>query len=709
MNAGSNLFRRCFTPSNLRAGWEKVRDNRGGPGVDGVSIAQFERDLDGRLAKLGRELITGAYSPAPLLRVCLQEEGKKARYLGIPAVRDRVAQSAAAVQLTPLFEAQFEDCSYAYRRGRSVQQAVERVMRHRSEGFQYVVDADIHSFFDEIDHTILIHNLRELLGDERLIALCERWIKAEVQEGQKLWRMAKGVPQGAPLSPLMANLYLDQLDEVMLEENLRIVRFADDFLILCRSADRAEHALRLTEEVLEKLHLRLNPVKTRLTDFEQGFRFLGHVFVRSLIMRATEEEGQANVDAPPLLLVGQDSTRSEVPAESAPTVGTALGAALQEVGFGRSAFMGSGEGSVSIADSDAYQDEVDLDDLPMPLPNEAALSFDPLLRTLYIIEQGCELRKQADRFVVVKSERVQLEVPVTSVDIIMIFGNSQLTTPALQLALMRGIPVAFITRLGNYYGRVEAANTEPVSLHEAQFKFMRDSQSTLTFSREIVRAKIANTRLVLRRFFRHRATELSHRDDLSLKESEYRAERATATDALLGFEGSAAALYFKAIGTLVDSAWSFNGRQRQPPPDPINAMLSFGYTLLHQNVAALVQARGLNAHAGIYHSAGGRHMALVSDLVEEFRAIIVDAMVLSLILRRRVTPQDFTKHGEGCRMSTDMCRRFVRAFETKIEENISHPDSTQPLDYRRVIDAQVRRFVRAVRNPAQPYRAFTPR
>ncbi len=286
------LLHQVLAFATLRDAWHRVRENRGCAGGDGETLEQFETHLETQLAALRNEVVQGSYEPRPLLSVVVGSPGKQPRQLAVPAVRDRVLQTAAALVLTPLFEAEFEDCSFAYRRGRSVDQAVRRIMQYRDQGFRWVVDADIASFFAEIDHERLLREVAELVQDVRIIDLIKIWLKAPLTDFETTWRPTKGIALGSPISPLLANLYLDHLDEALLGENLRLVRFSDDFLVLCKHEEQAARALDLTEEVLGVMRLRLNREKTRIVDFERGFRFLGVEFVRNLVLkcRTTDEQ-----------------------------------------------------------------------------------------------------------------------------------------------------------------------------------------------------------------------------------------------------------------------------------------------------------------------------------------------------------------------------------------------------------------------------------
>lgn len=281
---GPEHFLEALTEENLLRAWRRVCDNRGCAGVDGVTIEDFESGLHFELERLREELAEGTYRPLPLLRILVEKREGEARALCIPAVRDRVAQAAVLSVIEPILEAQFEECSFAYRKGRSVRQAVYRIKELRDEGYQWVVAADIDAFFDSVDHDLLLAKVHHFVPDPGIRRLVELWVKAEVWDGQAVTRLTRGIPQGSVVSPILANLFLDDLDEELLRRGLKLVRYADDFVILSRERAQAEAALELTDTVLELLHLDLDDAKTNIVNFGQGFKYLGVLFVRSLIM-----------------------------------------------------------------------------------------------------------------------------------------------------------------------------------------------------------------------------------------------------------------------------------------------------------------------------------------------------------------------------------------------------------------------------------------
>lgn len=276
-----DLLTKIAKPENLSKAFRRVKENRGCAGVDGVTIKEFETRISRNLYELRHELLEEAYAPFPLLKILVDKGNGEPRPLLIPCVRDRVAQSAVLQIIEPIFEAEFEQCSYAYRKGRSVKQAIYQVKEYRDKGFHWVVDADIDAYFENIDHSLLLSKVRGLMSDPEVLRLIELWIKAEMWDGQTISQLTKGIPQGAVISPLLANLFLDQLDEELMNNGFKLVRFADDFVILCKSSEKATEALEVTDRVLEKLSLELD--EADIVNFDKGFKYLGVFFLKSLI------------------------------------------------------------------------------------------------------------------------------------------------------------------------------------------------------------------------------------------------------------------------------------------------------------------------------------------------------------------------------------------------------------------------------------------
>ncbi len=278
------MYNSLINKSNLCSAWQRVKNNHGCAGADGISITKFESELVINLTKLQRDLQNDAYAPFPLMQIQVAKPNGGIRTLAVPTVRDRIAQTAALQIIEPILEPEFEDCSFAYRKGRSVKKAVYQIKKYYEQGYKWVVDADIEAFFDNVEHSLIVRTVRDYILDERICQLIEKWIRAEVYDGESLRMLDKGLPQGSVISPILANLFLDELDEEIMECGFKIVRYSDDFIILCKSREKAEAAMQLTDEILEKMCLDLDDEDTSVTSFDNGFKFLGVIFVRSLIM-----------------------------------------------------------------------------------------------------------------------------------------------------------------------------------------------------------------------------------------------------------------------------------------------------------------------------------------------------------------------------------------------------------------------------------------
>ena len=275
-----SLYDKVHATEVLRWSWGQVAANRGAAGVDGQSVAAFRAQAELYLAELQRLLAQRRYPPLPARRHWLPKPGKKGRRpLGIPAVRDRVVQAAVVNVLEPIFEAKFRDCSYGFRPGRSPRQALDRVSLALAQGQTWVVDADIRGCFDTIPHAPVIAEVAREVADGTLLDLLTAFLKAGVLEGQDFQPTEIGTPQGAVLSPLLANIYLHRLDDALTAQGYTLVRYADDFVVLCHSQAEAEAALAAVRQALADLGLTLSEEKTRLVDAQtDAFTFLGYTF-----------------------------------------------------------------------------------------------------------------------------------------------------------------------------------------------------------------------------------------------------------------------------------------------------------------------------------------------------------------------------------------------------------------------------------------------
>ena len=260
------LIDKIYDMENLKDAWKRVRDNKGCAGIDAQSIHNFQTQRDRNLREIQRMVKNGRYDAGPVLRKFIPKGDDKLRPLGIPTVRDRIVQQATKNVIEQIFEMKFLDCSYGFRPNRSTHQAIEQIRAKILQGYIWVCDADISKFFDTVDHEIMINRVGEEISDGKVLSLIESWLKAGVMEEGIETETTKGTPQGGVISPLLANIYLHELDkQISTMKEVILVRYADDFIILSKTKEVAERAMEEVRKILEKLKLCLNSTKTRMS------------------------------------------------------------------------------------------------------------------------------------------------------------------------------------------------------------------------------------------------------------------------------------------------------------------------------------------------------------------------------------------------------------------------------------------------------------
>jgi RNA-directed DNA polymerase len=276
-----SLIDKVWRDSTLQAAWQQVRSRRGAAGIDRVSIARFEAQAAKYLGEIAEQLKTGQYRAQAVRRVEIPKAGGGSRPLGIPTVKDRVVQAAVKRVIEPIFESRFCETSYGFRPGRGCKDALRAVDKLLRQGYTHVVDADLKSYFDSIPHERLKARVAARISDGRVLALIDGWLQQDIVHDLQRWTPTGGTPQGAVLSPLLANIYLHPLDQHMLARGYKMVRYADDFVVLCQSAHEAQQALGEVQQWVSDNALELNMDKTHVGDClqkGQGFEFLGYRF-----------------------------------------------------------------------------------------------------------------------------------------------------------------------------------------------------------------------------------------------------------------------------------------------------------------------------------------------------------------------------------------------------------------------------------------------
>lgn len=330
------------------------------------------------------------------------------------------------------------------------------------------------------------------------------------------------------------------------------------------------------------------------------------------------------------------------------------------------------------------------------------------MAVLYVTEPGSYLASKAKQIQVFQGDRLLAQIPVIRLTHVVVFGRCTVSHGAVNLLLREVVPVLFLTQTGRYRGRLASERTTDLGRLMMQVDQSRDSEFVLRMAKTLVAAKLHNGRILLRRLNRSRKDKTVIEAIAQLKLWIERVEVVTTLEGLLGCEGQGSRVYFQGLGACVNPPFTFSGRTKRPPTDPVNALLSFGYTLLHQHIFSLVQATGLHPHFGNLHVPSVRHPALVSDLIEEFRAPIVDSLVMSLVNRKAFSPNDFLPpDGRGAVvLSPNSLKMFLGHWQERLYTNIGHPDLENPITYRRYLEMQVWEYIAVLMGDRETYRPF---
>ncbi len=658
------LFQEAIRAETLRTAWTRVWRNGGAAGGDGVTVERFAARAVLELARLRADLASGEYRPGPLREVEIPKRSGGMRVLRIPCVRDRVAQTAVAQVLTPHFEQEFEEASFGYRPGRGVHHAVAAVTDARRAGFNWIVDADIRSYFDSVPHDLLMERWRESVSKGPLTELVELWLTHWFPGG-------RGLAQGSPLSPLLANLYLDRLDERLSTRRMRLVRYADDFVILCRSQGDAQAALERVRKALAEYGLELNPAKTRVVTFSQGLRFLGHLFVNSLVMKSKQD------DAPAELRLAERWMRRIAQAD-AEAEAERLAAEAEEA-------------------------------------RQRAAGYAPGIRTLYLLHEGRRLSVRDNAFTVEEALiepgdeaewRELIAIPADMVDRIEIGPRCTLEPGARQLALATETPVAFVNGQGETLGWLAPDVPPFAARHLAQARMILDDAARLDLARRFVEARARNQRALLRRLYRGQKISSATAEALTrLGRIIRRIPHAEDMQELLGLEGRATALYWPVLGRRLSAGFRFRKRQR-PAKDAANIMLNLLAGLLERDVRVAIQRAGLHPGLGALHASGNGREACVYDLMEEFRAPLAESVMVWCVNRGVIRHEMFTPLEDGSvRMTSLAWQALVRAYEARAARLIRAPGNGKRMSWKRLMLEQARALAAHVegRGEYQPY------
>ncbi|MGP1383440.1 MAG: CRISPR-associated endonuclease Cas1 [Thainema sp.] len=645
----------------LVAAWHLVQRGSQAAGIDGISVDLFAGIAQAQIRQMQTQLRRQSYAASPARGIWLPKKNGGRRLIGIPTVEDRIVQRFLLQTIYPYLEETFSDSCFAYRPGLSIYQAVAKVMEFYQHQPAWVVKADIQQFFDNLSWPILLEQLEALGLRSETVQLLEQQLKAGISVNGRRQFLNKGVLQGSSLSGALANLYLSQFDHTCLEYGIPLVRYGDDCIVVSPSWMQAHRALDLITDLLDDLYLSLHPEKTQILAPHEPFTFLGHQFSNGQVI-APERKYPIRAAQPK--------------AAKAP----------QSYGPPKACSIVKTKRRRRSADADTYWSE------PMT--------------TLYVTDQGAYLRARHKQFQVFHEQELKISVPVNQVSHVVLFGCCNLSHGAVSLALQRKIPVLYLASNGRYFGRLDTEGHAQIDYLTKQVEQAQKPEFTQRQAQSIILAKLHNSRVVLKRMQRKRPTELAEDAIAAIPDLMQQIEQAESIETMLGFEGQAANLYFRAYASLLKGGFEFEKRTRRPPTDPVNSLLSLGYTLLSQNLHSMVETVGLHTHFGNLHKPQKNRPSLVCDLIEEFRAPVVDACVAYLINSNIFTEEDFTPPDArgGVYLQPDALKKFLQKWEEFLNKKVTHPSTGHKVNYRRCFELQVWEYVACLMGEREVYR-----
>ncbi len=675
---GKTFLDTAIDSENLITAFQHVKSNAGNEGLDNQKIEEFEKNLFDNLKELSVSIQNKKYKPDDLLGIIRPKDSRKIRALAVPTVKDRIAQRAVIQAVSETIDHLLEESSFAYRKGLSRIGAAKAINKAYEEGFKYILESDIEAFFDNVDWKLLFNKLEALFYDDPILPLIKNWVvQSVIFHGQRIIR-ERGLPQGSPISPLLANLFLDEFDEA-LGDNFKLIRYADDFVVLCKSREEAESALEDAKASLEKLKLKLKTSKTQITDFDQGFQYLGYLFLKSLVIESEKEEKQK----PKKKTIINNLESFEISPSS--WIAKVDFEKLNRLKIRRESTP-SGEDKVGKANL-IYDEKTIPEKFPVYI-TDPDISF--------LLEKGA---------IVINDSKTQLDeqikIPLNRIHSVVTFGNSRLTLPAILRLSQNSIPIYFCTHDGKpiTYLPIQEKN---YTLWLKQVELANDENFRLKFSKSIVEAKIHNALVLAKRY------EWDEGIISQLNVLKNKCQTAENLETLLGYEGTSAASFFKGFGSRLSDEFRFTVRTKNPPLDPVNALLSFGYSLLYNHIATAIQICGLNPEIGWYHSIKSGHLALASDLVEEFRHII-DGLVLYIIHRNIVKKENFIINEKAkypCSMTWDFKKKFIETIEDRLQTNITYKEKEEKINYFQLFHLKAKLIKAIANNPKIEYEAF---
>jgi len=572
------------------------------------------------------------YQPPAMQGFTIPKKDGEDRLLAVSPLYDRVLQKSATLILTQGLDAIMAQGSYGYRKGLSRQQVRYEIQNAYRQGYQWVFESDIEDFFDSINRQQLFHRLESLFGKDPIWQLLNDWLGQDIHYKNTIIERKthhQGLPQGSPLSPLLANFVLDDFDSDLEAHGFKMIRFADDFIILCKSKYQAEQAAEQIKKSLADVQLAINIEKTHIIEMSEGFRFLGYLFREDhAIEISSKSDGRTSYSS------------TERPNKLPPW--------LANIGNKKATTL--------------EQDE-------LPKKNHGDLEEQG---THIILAGDAQILTTDNHNLIIKKEDIIThKVSWEQLCSVTLIGLHHITLPAQHQALKNKIPIHMADRTGTYLGVLTSFQPAQANYKHwfIQLQMSDNADFALEFSKKIVHSRIQKQKETLQK-----RTKYPKKSDTikNLTRSQYKTNASKSLATLNGIEGSATRQYFKNLNLFLPTWAKFKRRSRRPPEDPFNVLLSLGYTILYSHVDSILQSAGFMTWKGIYHQQSPAHAALASDIMESYRHL-VESFAIYTINHGQIKEPDFRKQTDKTgkttiRLSAEARRRYISGLINRFQK-----------------------------------------
>ena len=614
------LAEHAFSERSLGIAWKKVQKRESDDGNLAPSILKFQEDAEEKILRLSEALLDGSYKPYQFTEVDIETNGKE-RTLHIPAVQDRIVARAILATTTSRIDPLLGASAFGYRPGLGVADAVQAVVDAREAGLKWVLRTDVDDCFPSLSPDIAFDRFTQAVQDTDITDVVEQLLGRTVGNGKMRGTTLPGLPLGCPLSPVLMNLVLVDLDDALNAAGFTVVRYADDIVVVGESKEELEDAARFCQRILRSFNMQLGDDKTDIMTFDDGFAFLG------------EDFGPKYPPAMPLQRVQE-----------------------------------------------------------------------PENRVLYLGAQTAHARISKGRLIVEDRQKgggkptKLFDVPCGHVSRIVAFGSVAISSGLRSWAMYNGVDIVLASRRGSYLGIMQGTKTETHSARLIAQVEINDTPRQLEISCAIIRAKIHKQIVVLQRFSKRESEEKVSNAITNMRKFMTMLDDTASIDEAMGLEGAAAKEYFAAYGALLPNELAFTTRSRQPPLDLANASLSFLYTVLLGECVTALRAAGMDPGLGVLHNPQAKRPSLALDLLEEFRPLVADQVVLNAARRNRLTSKHARKDpkGQGILLTKKGREEILKAYEERMLQVVkgSIPDFAGSI--RRHLYRQAQRLAGAI-------------